>query len=1126
MKSGIRRALWVPVAWLFVAWLSWRRRVFNRRYRSFVAQARHTVDKSLRDNARRLASTPGRATRSILWGAKYPLPFALYVGFACIAFGAVFIPSPWKSMGVIPLPDLPTDYAHPGFFGTAWSVQATLVALVYPIVLTFVAIMLQRRALSKVALRVYMLDSGVLPAGSSSVVLLAVMTLQYQLAFYIPNDFFLAMAACVGAWLLTNIVLTGVFLARTVRYIEDEVGQRAYKNLGVSLVLRDELVKTLSQHLYVNAPDAMGWGSGESAIRERRPQVLLMPMDSGDAQVARVFKRERVLNDVRIGIVEWVAKRWLKRARAAFVPESKMRSAMLQMRVALHGEVLGPVDLCSVVAGPALTSFEASVLSRAFKFGKRPRQFISSTTLEMLEELGIEVQSLTEQRRHAAVVQAFDRMKGFHVALLEACEEGPDEGGELTNAAGIGRAYGWSSRSLNSGWLEAYRPLIQLAVRELENDHGLLEMLTRLPNHVVAQSGLRLPKLIDELFLVVTLIDHHLSVWWQKQAQRAAVPEAPTGLQLPQPWAQDYRDAVIAVVGGVTNFRFPRTDGRQLQADKWKERCSEALTWANHIECSANLLLDAVARGDVEAAIWYEDHFVYWWGSHDFGFEYGNFIDFMPGVSDIRLGIVQQDWLSAEKYFSSVSDEALSPESALHVIWHALRRYWESMRLVACLLLLQQAQAKKFEQLAVQVVSRILGLKMCHAGQSPSGLDLTDPDEVLALYLDSCFADPWVGRRLDEFCEQRFRWKKNAPVISGWGYTGFGEVNDIESRGAALSQILLALKPNSRRGWTDALKRMVQHEDNLNTLETISRVVGQAAVALRGKGFRDFFEVTDLLRAQLEKDPTRPCERRPVFWGLTRVRDAARELRLKGLLALVVSPHEVADLAKRLSVSMVNAKTLQRSRPFCAIETRRDVSGTAYRYPRASFTRENLTEPPRDAVSDSYIDSLAEACIEHTFVQALARLLTDAKVPAIPVADSAQILIDIVAAAAALRTRGLTPLAIVSHGPASNAVRGYNWGRAGLPALPPGITVGYRQQGEFGFADAFVNDVPVITGVTPTEAAYVVPLEWLSRLVLQAASASDVVSATYAVSGPNQVAVDFVWNAAFPTPPTSTDDGK
>jgi len=89
---------------------------------------------------------------------------------------------------------------------------------------------------------------------------------------------------------------------------------------------------------------------------------------------------------------------------------------------------------------------------------------------------------------------------------------------------------------------------------------------------------------------------------------------------------------------------------------------------------------------------------------------------------------------------------------------------------------------------------------------------------------------------------------------------------------------------------------------------------------------------------------------------------------------------------------------------------------------------------------------------------------------------------------------------------------------AATSALPDGVTLSYRQEGEFAFAEGFVNDIPVLTSATPTEAAYVIPLQWLARLVFSGQSEDDIMKATHVVDGPNSVRIDLAWSATFPMP--------
>lgn len=65
------------------------------------------------------------------------------------------------------------------YVGTLWSVQATIAALVYPIVIAFVAVLLQRRATAKLSLQLYLRDAAALTAGISSIALVATMGAEY-----------------------------------------------------------------------------------------------------------------------------------------------------------------------------------------------------------------------------------------------------------------------------------------------------------------------------------------------------------------------------------------------------------------------------------------------------------------------------------------------------------------------------------------------------------------------------------------------------------------------------------------------------------------------------------------------------------------------------------------------------------------------------------------------------------------------------------------------------------------------------------------------------------------------------------------------------------------------------------
>lgn len=111
-------------------------------------------------------------------------------------------------------------------FSTVWTIQATLAALVYPIVISFVAVYLQRRPAAEAFIHLYMLDSGGLAAGISSLALVVVMGVQYLMLSTWGTAWLPGWAAIDTAWFVINAALTTFFLFRTVEFLRPEVQAR------------------------------------------------------------------------------------------------------------------------------------------------------------------------------------------------------------------------------------------------------------------------------------------------------------------------------------------------------------------------------------------------------------------------------------------------------------------------------------------------------------------------------------------------------------------------------------------------------------------------------------------------------------------------------------------------------------------------------------------------------------------------------------------------------------------------------------------------------------------------------------------------------------------------------------
>lgn len=141
------------------------------------------------------------------------------------------------------------------YFGTLWTAQATIAALVYPIVIAFVAVLLRRRATAGLTLRIYILDAAVLPAGTSAIALVAWMGVQFLTMPYVPEEWVTAAMTGNTAWFAFNSSLTAWFLYRTLRFLDDDDRPETFERFTVHVALpcdvRSRLMGLILSHAIV-----------------------------------------------------------------------------------------------------------------------------------------------------------------------------------------------------------------------------------------------------------------------------------------------------------------------------------------------------------------------------------------------------------------------------------------------------------------------------------------------------------------------------------------------------------------------------------------------------------------------------------------------------------------------------------------------------------------------------------------------------------------------------------------------------------------------------------------------------------------------------------------------------------
>ncbi|MFC5519876.1 hypothetical protein [Polaromonas jejuensis] len=1032
----------------------------------------------------------------------------------------------WGSVPHLPGTKLDEKFDPAAYTGVPWSVQATLVALVYPIVLSFIALMLQRRAHSTVALRVYVLDSAVVPAGASSIGLLLAMGMQYFATPY-STPCFLAehMASLLvmnGTWFATNVFLTGFFLSRTVRFIQEEEQRHAYTRVAVDVVLRAELTSAMKQHIFVNAPYA-DWGFKiESVDSDSQPQVRMFRLWDGEPAAQRDLKGSLVLHDVHLHLLKWAVRSWCKRARLQ--QHGGNRPAPLICFPPMVGQdATGQVVLCSVENGPSLTAFERVLVRAAFFYRPSRQGTLSLSTKKMLEEIGVEVEAAAEQHRFGAAEDGLRNVIRLHKTLLLA--SAVDSKGAAENAATIGTSpYAWGESSFDIEWLKPYREIGRIAVGHLDQDSRLLRTLAIVPASIAAELPPKPEKLVINAMLVGMNLTNQLGGWWTRKADASLAPGATSfSGMLPAPLSKVYEQALIAFVGSWGHLRIRVSESKNADgAEAWAVLTARALVYAKHIDNSGEMFLKAVSRGDEVASSWLLDSFMKWWGNRQHELEYGDPDEFQ--VRHVTLSLADKAWPEAQSFLWD-GGMPVTVDTAGKALSLAIRRYWESMRLYVALLLIHNAgpnPAPDCRELRF-AAALIKGTAQHHGGNADCW-PVDDVDAVTTAVLGTVFGVETVASRIDGFAE-KLRWDNEAPEVSGWIYGWSGTPTDLESMKRAQATLLVAVAVPRGRRIGENKKLVESWWKDLDKLESVARYCQDLRREVLSNDFNSATPAVMALQTHLGTTGRIRSARFAVARTMRGLRKVALHERVITLRALDVKEYEVRRLAEAIAAHAFDPQHWP------------SVPGTTVHFvPRLVADQQSVTfkdDKKRYVLGipqqpdAGLAEHMAEYVRRHALGWSFSKRVADAGVAPANVLSlrnnhqatvaELQVFISTVGAlCTALRSAGADPVVLVGQAAPASYLHPYRWGPGSWQCpLPPGVTLRNGDPSKGEPAAAFVNETPVYEFDTPNGDCYVVPSAMVKTLEVGGSGTSSALSIRWTQLNDERLTFVVSWNARF-----------
>jgi hypothetical protein len=1021
-----------------------------------------------------------------------------------VVFVAIFLVSISCEMftSVTGIPKLTTDYEKGdflAFFTALWSLQATLAALVYPLVIAFIAVLLQRRASAKFSLRLYVLDSAMVPAGASALMLVAWMTIQYSVLPYVSLEIIAAAMAGNITWALYNILLTGWFIYRTVLFFDDEVRYRAFARYAVHKAFRREVRLNLLGLTLSNAQNNGVLPKGTEHDAEAGALVNIFPSRDGVPCVVRANPERKAVIDVRMRLLKWAIQLWL---RGISREDGSQNALSYSKRPTFTFPIVPGIEgseelvICRIKNAKSPGWFIRFLIRHSVVLGKPTFGPTSAATSEILEELAVEALTLVEDKRFEAARETVEALIEVHAALLRA----GNFNGEVQHAGLIPSPYGWGGEAIHKKWLSAYSSLADASVSLLSSEMDVYSLQCYVFQRLAGRVSKAPAEVLTSLVYIPDYLSYRLGQWWANQvAEHGIGPHnVNVAVLLPNPSQVTYERAIKKFVEGWEFAQiYPRDEDYVGGDGAWQTHAHAGKFEAAKLNRLAYMILAAASRGDRTCAIWLIDSFMSWATQSHHISHYVNFDERRYRLAG--LSSFNEPW-SAIRTQLGVEDDEHDATHAKRAFETALRDYWEDLRLVLVLLLFDWSDASQVAtSFSLELVTDLL------AGRNPKTAQrclekLNDVEAILVRFFK--MDDDHLIRDAAEL--------QRPEMVAGRVYSRAG-ADDLDSLLESQVMLLAAIVTSevSRTLKLDAL--LAQNSSNLRELSRFQRRATDLADRLDALAIGPSAAVFSIVRSRLDMNGT-PAD--AIDWVSAMLRAFASSA--KEVYDSVVSRSTISQARLSSIEDCVNRLVLSgevTDFPFSVCKSIA-LGSRAIPEQRLNFTdisRESLAEPslhewtPYEAswYNERVVDTIASTIVK--------KYLREHRTVALSSVDEAQFAAELRQHSSEIRQRGRTPIVLLPlHRP--DWVSPYRY-----PAMGEGpeiIATTPPRAGDAPSVHSYIDGVAAHNISLAGAGCFVVPLEDFVQLNYQLYATERCVQVSVTEEAENKLTVSFCWKFA------------
>lgn len=568
------------------------------------------------------------------------------------------------------------------YFTTIWVVQATLVGLVYPIVVSFVAILLQGKHNVKVTLNIYLADAAAIPSGLGALTLVSIMGIQYLCLPYVPRRLIPPWTLLDAASLIVNLVMMVYFLYQTIEFIRPDRRARIMRSYALNIAWPTELRRHLVEPLFATALVDMDALARNEFGNNCAIVFSLWRLDAERVRVTKKPPRTAVWSDVWLRCLRWAVISWCKQPSAT-APFGSDRRPTMAFSVHPNEVFSNEVALCHFEKDAAPTSWGKKAMRCAFVFQAGDRILDGTTAGDMLNDLRAEVALALTAREDATIRDRLSELNELYILLIRAsvvCKDGVRQNHATLSDSSKGASI-FGRVPLYRVWgatlLDAFRLTSQVLDVNVSAVGSAIEVARNCSRVLLKESQSNEISAYGLSFLPA--IFRGIQMWWVGAIERHGIVDhtACNPAVLGPPLSSHYGKALASFVGEWEALRDWDIVESRRGFLKWDSLRSAGVALENHLQHTVGMLFEAVRNGDREGAEWLADILIKWFGQLRTRSET---VYRIPGCAELTWQLTVRTWSELKDVIAQTVDTSAPgyDEAGLQeaVFWLCLKNYW------------------------------------------------------------------------------------------------------------------------------------------------------------------------------------------------------------------------------------------------------------------------------------------------------------------------------------------------------------------------------------------------------------------------------------------------------------------